>query len=179
MEKLILKCGRFVPSASGNVEQRVAHIETYLGRLTEEMEHLAEAQAKAMSPEMWQAYQKQIEDIKKKAERVYAGDYLTSLYESMFTGMTTGTAMLYARYFDYEDTESGTVSLVKDNREKGYTLTAWTYDFSTMRMVKESNSTFVTVEVERYATEDASRRETAKLYFVKENGEWYLDSPSF
>lgn len=120
-----------------------------------------------------------IEDIKKKAERVYAGDYLTSLYESMFTGMTTGTAMLYARYFDYEDTESGTVSLVKDNREKGYTLTAWTYDFSTMRMVKESNSTFVTIEVERYATEDASRRETAKLYFVKENGEWYLDSPSF
>ena len=40
MEKLILKCGRFVPSASGNVEQRVAHIETYLGRLTEELEHL-------------------------------------------------------------------------------------------------------------------------------------------
>lgn len=40
MEKLILKCGRFVPSASGNVEQRVAHIETYLGRMTEELEHL-------------------------------------------------------------------------------------------------------------------------------------------
>ncbi len=40
MEKLILKCGRFVPSGSGSVEQRVAHIETYLGRLTEELEHL-------------------------------------------------------------------------------------------------------------------------------------------
>ena len=41
-------------------------IKTPLQALTEEMEHLAEAQAKAMSPEMWQAYQKQIEDIKKK-----------------------------------------------------------------------------------------------------------------
>ena len=40
MEKLILKCGRFVPSASGSMEQRVARMEAYLGRLTEELEHL-------------------------------------------------------------------------------------------------------------------------------------------
>ena len=40
MEKLILKCGRFVPSASESMEQRVARMEAYLGRLTEELEHL-------------------------------------------------------------------------------------------------------------------------------------------
>ena len=40
MEKLILKCGRFVPSASGSMEQRVARMEAYLGRMTEELEHL-------------------------------------------------------------------------------------------------------------------------------------------
>lgn len=40
MEKLILRCGRFIPRASGNTEQRVAYMEAYLGRLTEELEHL-------------------------------------------------------------------------------------------------------------------------------------------
>ena len=120
-----------------------------------------------------------VDDIKKVAEKVYSLDYLTSLYESMFTGVTTGTAILYARYYDYEDTENGTVSLVKNNRDKGYKLTDWTYDLDTMRMVEESNASFVTIEIERYATEDEIRRETAKLYFVLENGEWYLDSPSF
>ena len=120
-----------------------------------------------------------VDDIKKAAEKVYSKDYLNSLYESMFTGVTTGTAILYARYYDYEDTESGEVSLVKNNRDKGYKLTDWTYDLDTMRMVEESNASFVTIEVERFATEDEGRRETAKLYFVLENGEWYLDSPSF
>ena len=120
-----------------------------------------------------------VDDIKKVAEKVYSLDYLTSLYESMFTGVTTGTAILYARYYDYEDTENGTVSLVKNNRDKGYKLTDWTYDLDTMRMVEESNASFVTIEIERYATEDEIRRETAKLYVVLENGEWYLDSPSF
>lgn len=41
-------------------------IKSPLQALTEEMERLAEAQAKAMSPEQWQAYQKQIEQIQKK-----------------------------------------------------------------------------------------------------------------
>jgi hypothetical protein len=56
-------------SLSAPVEKyktQLISIKTPLQALTEEMEHLAEAQAKAMSPEMWQAYQKQIEDIKKK-----------------------------------------------------------------------------------------------------------------
>lgn len=119
------------------------------------------------------------DDMKAAAEKVYSGDYLTSLYESMFTGVTTGSAILYARYYDYEDVENGTVSLVKYNGDKGYDLTEWVYDFSTMKMVEESNAKFVTVEVERTDAKDAARRETAKLYFALENGEWYLDSPSF
>lgn len=119
------------------------------------------------------------DDMKVAAEKVYSKDYLNSLYESMFTGVTTGSAILYARYYDYEDNENGTVSLVKYNGDKGYDLTEWVYDFSTMKMVEESNSTFLTIEVERTDAKDAARRETAKLYFALENGEWYLDSPSF
>ena len=119
------------------------------------------------------------DDMKAAAEKVYSKDYLHSVYESLFTGITTGSAILYARYIDYEDTENGTASLVKYNKDEGYKLTRWVYDFSTLRMVEESNANFVTLEVERTDEADVSRRETAKLYFVLENGEWYLDSPTF
>lgn len=48
-------------------------IKSPLQALTEEMNNLAEAQAKAMSPEMWQAYQKQIEEIQKQMGK-FKGD---------------------------------------------------------------------------------------------------------
>ena len=40
MEKLILKCGRFIPPTSGDTESRVKLIETYLSGLTQELEYL-------------------------------------------------------------------------------------------------------------------------------------------
>ena len=120
-----------------------------------------------------------ISDMQVAAGKVYSADYLNSVYETLFTGVTTGSALLYPRYFDYEDTESGTVSLVKYNGDDGYKLTGWVYDFSTMEMVKESNAKFVTIQIERTDAADPNRRETAKLYFALENGQWYLDSPSF
>ncbi len=41
MEKLILKCGRYIPSAAGDTESRVRRMESYLSSLTEELEFLA------------------------------------------------------------------------------------------------------------------------------------------
>ena len=40
MEKLILSCGRYIPSAAGNVETRIRAMEAYLARLSEELEVL-------------------------------------------------------------------------------------------------------------------------------------------
>lgn len=40
MEKLILKCGRYIPSATGDAEHRVKHLESYLAGLTQELEFL-------------------------------------------------------------------------------------------------------------------------------------------
>ena len=40
MEKLILTCGRYATPQVGNTEARVAAMEAYLSRLTEEMEFL-------------------------------------------------------------------------------------------------------------------------------------------
>ena len=40
MEKLILTCGRYIPSAAGDADARVAAMEAYLARLSEELEIL-------------------------------------------------------------------------------------------------------------------------------------------
>jgi hypothetical protein len=40
MEKLILTCGRYIPSAAGDADTRVAAMEAYLARLSEELEVL-------------------------------------------------------------------------------------------------------------------------------------------
>ena len=40
MEKLILKCGRYIPSAAADTESRVRGMEAYLSKLTEELEFL-------------------------------------------------------------------------------------------------------------------------------------------
>lgn len=42
MEKLILKCGRYMPSAAGDTESRVKLLEAYLSGLTQELEFLVE-----------------------------------------------------------------------------------------------------------------------------------------
>ena len=119
------------------------------------------------------------EDIKKTAAKVYSADYLRSIYETMFTGVSTGSAILFARYTDYENVETGQVSLMKHNQYKPLKLTDWTYDFSTMRMVEESNASFVTVEILRTDAADAAKQETARFHFALENGQWFLDSPSY
>lgn len=41
MEKLILKCGRYIPPVAGDAESRVKSLETYLASLTQELEFLA------------------------------------------------------------------------------------------------------------------------------------------
>ncbi|MBQ9098089.1 MAG: hypothetical protein IJY50_01510 [Clostridia bacterium] len=119
------------------------------------------------------------EDIKEKAAAVYSPGYLASVYESLFTGIATGQGTLFARYMDHENTEDGTVYLVKYNKDDGYDLTKWVYDFSTMQMVDESNAKFVTLQIERYEQGNEANRVTVTHQFALENGQWYLDSPSF
>ena len=119
--------------------------------------------------------------MKDAASKVYSAAFLNSVYESIFTGVIVegGSSMLYARYYDYENTETGEVYLVKDNRDAGYELKEWTYDFSSMAIVRKSNASFVTLQIDRYPAGDASARETVKFTFAKENGTWFLDSPTF
>jgi hypothetical protein len=49
MEKLILKSGRFIPPALGDVETRVKLIEAHLSGLTEELEYLVGEMDRALN----------------------------------------------------------------------------------------------------------------------------------
>ena len=40
MEKLILSCGRYIPLSAGDAESRVRAMESYLARMSEELEVL-------------------------------------------------------------------------------------------------------------------------------------------
>lgn len=121
-----------------------------------------------------------VDDIRDAAAKVYGSAFLASVGGTIFDGIVTESgSVLYARYTDFEDPDSGMSYLMKDNRQKGYDLTDWEYDFSTMRMVDKSNATFVTVEVERWEKGGDGTRQTAKHTFVLENGQWYLDAATY
>ena len=81
------------------------------------------------------------------------------------------------RYMDIEDSEDGSYTLNKYNKEWGnFTVTEWVYDYSTMKMIRSaSNSKAVTVSIECYPEGKESEREEREIKFVLEGGEWYLD----
>ena len=113
-----------------------------------------------------------IDDMKAAAEKVYSDEYLSELYESLFDGIMTGDANAYVRFYDstewlYQDIDAGE-----------FALSERIYDYSTMKIVKPSNSKYVTVSIESYTLKNPSRI-SIDLSFVYENGDWYLDSPTY
>lgn len=125
------------------------------------------------------AYQS-IDEIKALANTVYSAEYLASVYESIFTGITVSdrdTGTLLARYAEIE-MEDGFLYLMKSNRTEPLNVKR-VYDFSTMKMVKPSNSTYVTVEMETYLEGDETNRLAVRVALVFENGQWMLDSPTY
>ncbi|MBE6702462.1 MAG: hypothetical protein E7585_03505 [Ruminococcaceae bacterium] len=123
-----------------------------------------------------------VDDIKIAAQKVYSAAMMNAINEGILTGITVSErpgGTLYPRYMDYENTESGEVFLVKFNQDEGYNLTEWVYDFDTMRILPKSNRKTVKLSVERHPTGKPEERTTKTLTFVLENGNWYLDAPSY
>lgn len=121
-----------------------------------------------------------VSDIKKRAEQVYGRSYLDSIYESLFTGVTvsgSGSGTLYARYYEHQK-EDGTTLLMKRNTEAGFD-TDRVFDYDTMRMLKTSNASYVSMEVETYLRKDPEKRVTVTLSLVLQDGQWMLDAPTY
>ena len=84
---------------------------------------------------------------------------------------------MYARYRDYE--EDGYYYLQKSNIVEGMDLPERRYDYSTMKMAKGSKAKYILIEMESYIVGDEENRTVVTLAFALENGNWFLDSPSY
>ena len=113
-----------------------------------------------------------IDEIKAAAEQVYSKDYLSEVYEGAFDGIMTGETSAYVRFYD--DGEY----LYQHMDLYDFTVNERIYDYSTMRVVEPYSSTYVNIVIESY-TLDNPKRQEIDLSFVFENGNWYLDSPTY
>ena len=103
---------------------------------------------------------------------MYSKDYLSAIYESAFDGVMTGSTSAYVRFYDSSD------GFMQNTNATVFKLEERIYDYSTMQLVEPSNADYINVEINSYTLSD---KKINKVYlsFIYENGNWYLDSPSY
>lgn len=126
-----------------------------------------------------------IESMKAAAEKVYSKDYLDAVYESMFIGTAyIEEASEYAvnlppRYLERTD-EYGDTTMMKSNTYDPLISEKRIFDYSTAKLVRKTNSKYVTIQIESYLESSPENRLTVKISMVKqEDGQWYLDSATY
>ena len=115
-----------------------------------------------------------VNDIKAAAEQVYSASYLMSIYETMFVGYIEKGVndIIYARYYDSPDG-------LKMLKESDVWITEKRiYNYDSMEIVRPSKANRITVEIDSYL-EGSGEHLTVRLSLVKQDGEWYLDSPTY
>lgn len=121
-----------------------------------------------------------VDEIKAYAETVYSRNYMLSLYSSLFDGIASGDTVLKARYVEYTR-DDNTVWLTQTNA-KDYSLFSErrVYLFDTAKIVKwGSNSSFVRISIQSYLPSDPDNIVEDEVNLTLQNGQWYLDSPTF
>lgn len=126
-----------------------------------------------------------VDDIKALASKVYSKAYLDSVYSTMFDGFAEdGIGLVRARYMNDESGQS--TFFLKSNEFKPLFEKQTEYDYSTMKIVGSGKHGSVTVEMEAdgkyidYETlEVKTGRVKKQLKFVRESGEWRLDTPTY
>lgn len=113
-----------------------------------------------------------MEQIKNDAEKVFSSEYLTAIYESAIDGVMVGEDSAYIRFYDNGD------SLYQNTYATDFNINERIYDYSTMKIIEPSSSSYVNVSIDTYSIEDGVYT-TVSLSFAYENGNWYLDSPTY
>ena len=115
-----------------------------------------------------------IRDIKDAAEQVYSAPYLMSIYETMFVGYVEKgiNDIIYARYYDSPE------GLMIHKKADVWVTEKRIYDYDSMTIVRPSNAKSITVEINSHL-ENETENLTVRLTFVKQDGQWYLNSPSY
>ena len=113
-----------------------------------------------------------IDALKYAAEQIYSKDYLSAVYEGAFEGILTGNTGAYLRFYDDGK------NLYQNTNLHDFKVNERIYDYSTMEIIAPSSSDYINVTVETYSLGE-SKRKTVTLSFTFENGNWYLDSPTY
>lgn len=110
--------------------------------------------------------------IKAEAEKIYSSKYLKALYETAFDGVLISEGS-YLRFYEENN------KLYQAREADSFSYQRKVYNYSTMKIVKPSDDDYVTVELEAYDVGMSHKPRILKITFVKEGGEWYLDSPTY
>lgn len=113
-----------------------------------------------------------IDAMKSEAEKIYSKEYIAALYEGAFDGVLTGNTGAYLRFYD-----DGKY-LYQNSTLYDFTVNERIYDYSTMKIIEPSSADYINVSVESYSLASKERIEIT-LSFTFENGDWYLDSPTY
>ena len=118
------------------------------------------------------------DDIKAVVSTVYSAAIRAEINQAVFDGVAAfegDDGISFPRYRDLEK-DNGSYELGKINKTwPTFTLIDYVYEYDTMRLVKPSKASSVTVALECYRRDDPTKRETRELRFVLEDGKWYLD----
>ncbi len=114
------------------------------------------------------------EEIEAAVREVYSESYADSICSSLLTGfsLTEGGVVLPARYQD------GDGSLMQSNQVGPTVAGTRFFDYDTMEIQSDSRADYLHVTVRSRADAAGSEWTESSLYFVLQDGEWYLNGPS-
>ncbi len=117
-----------------------------------------------------------IDEIKSAAEEVYSAEYLKGVYEAAFTGLSSGSVssggVIGARFIEQE------YLLRQSASAKNYITAKRIYDYSTMKIVRPSNDKIVNITIDSHL-EGSDEILNVRLTLVLQDGQWYLDTPTY
>ncbi len=113
-----------------------------------------------------------LDEMKEAAQRIYSSAYCEQLFESCFDGVVVDgmTLLEYVEIDEWLYQSTARDTLVENER---------IYLYDTMKIVRPSNKEYINVEIESYLINNPDKKETERLSFAFEDGNWYLDTPTY
>lgn len=120
-----------------------------------------------------------IEDIKEKVESVYSNEYASSIYGSVFDGIASQDLVMTPKFI-VTTASNGSMMLAQSNKYGALNVEKRVYLFETAKINKlSSNKKRVTVSIDSYLPSDPDKITTREITIVYQNGNWYLNNPTF
>lgn len=113
-------------------------------------------------------------EIEAAIRSVYSTAYADSLCTSLLTGftLTASGAVMPARYLEQDG------SLRQSNRVEPTVTGTRLYEYDSLEILPDSRADYLHVSIRSRTDSPSSVWKSTSLYFVLQNGEWFLNGPS-